>query len=353
MLPRFLARYDLEAVQDTGIQLVECCGENPAIVSAVNDKVSSLKVPLDKLAAQVEQRQAKLQEALLQSQEFQDTLDELTDKLGQLEDSTSKMLPVSSVYDVVREQNKELECAIDDVHQLEPVVEKISKSGSETLASLEPGSERDELEAQLDDITSRWQEVKKKVSDRKEKLDQVTPVAKKYADAVRSLEPWISATESKLSSMDPISCDEKSFPREEKIVEALNTGLAEHKPNKDSLNEAAKTLSELAEDVQVTQAENKDLNKRWDALTADVAAREEQLEAVKHVVEELHGTLEPIEHTLDEAEDIFSAPASYGTNVDKSADELRKVEVRFCYCVKQFNANGFCFARVRLPTVKT
>ena len=74
-----------------------------------------------------------------------------------------------------------------------------------------------------------------------------------------------------------------------------------------------------------------------------MAAREEQLEAVKHVVEELHGTLEPIEHTLDEAEDIFSAPASYGTNVDKSADELRKVEVRFLLLCKTIQCKWFLF----------
>lgn len=327
MLKLTRVRYDLEAVQDTGLQLIECCDENPAVVAAVSDKILSLKAPLEKVASQIDQRQARLQEAVLQSQEFQDTLDEFTEKLGQLEERTLKMLPVSSVYDVVQEQNKELECASGDVQQLEPLFEKITKSASESLANLEPGSERDELQVQLDDLTSRWEDVKKKISNRKDKLDQVTPLAKKYAEAVRSLEPWITVTEEKLASLDPISCDEKNFPREEKIMDALNTGIAEHQPNKEDLNECADALSESAEDVQVTQAETKDLNKRWNALAVDVTDREKELEAVKNVVSELHVILEPLEKSLEQAEDIFSSPASYGTNSDKSADELRKVEV--------------------------
>lgn len=325
----FLIRYDLEAVQDTGLQLVECCDGNPAVFAAVNDKVSTLKVPLEKVASQIEQRQAKLQEAILQSQEFQDTLNVFTDKLGELEDNMTKMLPVSSVYDVVREQNKVLECASDDVHQLEPLFEKITKSASETLTTLESGNERDELQAQIDDLTSRWDEINKKISDRKEKLDQVTPVAKKYAEAVRSLEPWISVTEEKLASLDPISCDEKTFSREEKIIEALNTGITEHQPDKEGLNECSQTLSELAEDAQVTQAEAKDLNKRWNTLTADVTAREKELENVRNEVKELHVILEPIEESLEQAGNILSAPASYGTNINKSSEQLRKVEVSF------------------------
>ena len=321
-------KYMLESVDEVGQHLVECCDNNPSVLMEVSTKISKAKAPLEAIEAKIEDRQAKLQLAVLQTQEFQETLDDFTEKLAKIEDDLAHMLPVSSVYDDLRDQNQELEHTADDVKQLEPVFERVSKNGSEVLESLEPGEERDNLEELLGDIRGRWTDVKDRVANRQSKLGEVTPVAKKYNDALHSLLPWMSDTEEWISSLDPVSCDEKALAKEVKLLANLATGIDEHRPEMDCMNDSARTLSELCDDMPVTQAEVKDVNKRWNMLTGNVSVRLEQVESVKSLMEQLRGKLEPIEENLEKADEILDTPLSYITDPKRSEQELAKIEVR-------------------------
>lgn len=223
-------KYILESADDAGQRLVECCDNEPAILMEVNSKVSKGKASLELLSAKVDDQHNKLQAAVLQSQEFQETFDDFAAKLAKLEDDVAKMGPVSSLYDVLREQSKDVEHATADVKQLEPLFEKISKNGHDILESLEPGEEKDELKEKLNDLTTRWDAVKTKIEDRKSKIDDVSVVAKTHHDSLLSLLPWMSDTENWVSSLEPVSCDGKCLSKEQKTLETLLEQLAEHKP---------------------------------------------------------------------------------------------------------------------------
>ena len=228
-------RSTLESVDDTGQRLVECCDNEPAVVMEVSSRVSNGKASLELLSAKVDDQHNKLSAAVLQSQEFQETLDDFAAKLGQLEGDVAKMGPVSSLYDVLREQHVEVEHASADVKQLEPLFERIAKNGQDILESLDPGEEKDELEEKLNDLTARWDAVKTKIDDRKSKIEQVSPVAKTHHESLQSLLPWMSDTEDWVSSLEPVSCDEKGISKEQKTLATLLEQLAEHKPEVSTL----------------------------------------------------------------------------------------------------------------------
>lgn len=223
-------KYMLESVEDSGQRLVECCDNEPAVLVAVSSKVSKGKASLELLSAKVDDQHNKLSAAVLQSQEFQETLDDFAIKLGQLEDNVGKMGPVSSLYDVLREQSKEAEHATADVKQLEPLFERIFKNGHDILESLEPGEEKDQLDEKLNDLTARWNSVKAKIEDRKAKIEDVSPVSKTHHDSLQALLPWMTDTENWVSSLEPVSCDEKCISKEQKTLATLLEQLAEHKP---------------------------------------------------------------------------------------------------------------------------
>ena len=223
-------KYILESADDAGQRLVECCDNDPAILMEVNSKINKERASFELLSANIDDQHIKLQAAVLQSQEFQETLDDFAAKLGDLEDDVAKMGPVSSLYDVVREQSKDIEHAAADVKQLEPLFQRIAMNGEDILEGLEPGQEKDELREKLNDLAARWNAVKSKIGDRKAKIDDVSPVAKTHHDALQSILPWMTETEDWISSLEPVSCDEKCLAKERKTLDTLLEQLAEQKP---------------------------------------------------------------------------------------------------------------------------
>lgn len=70
-------------------------------------KLNKVRTALDALAAKVDQRQNRLQNVLLQSQEFQVSFEDFLDKLGNIEDQIGKLEPVSGIHEKAKEQGQE------------------------------------------------------------------------------------------------------------------------------------------------------------------------------------------------------------------------------------------------------
>lgn len=86
-------------------------------------------------------------------------------------------------------------------------------------------------------------------------------------------------------------------------------------------------MAELCDDVQVVDAETKDANKRWEVLTANLTVRQQHLDSVARLMEQLTHQLQPIEEKQDEAEMLVDAPLTNLTDAEKLEQELRTIEV--------------------------
>ena len=95
----------------------------------------------------------------------------------------------------------------------------------------------------------------------------------------------------------------------------------------DAISDATGELSKLCDDVQVVDAESKDAKKRWELLTENLTVRQQLLNSVAQLMEQLTQQLKPIEETQDEAVALVDAPLSYLTDATKGEQELRKIEV--------------------------
>ena len=82
----------------------------------------------------MEIRQKFLQESLMRSQEFQETLDDLLDTLSHLEETMDKQKPVSADLSKLNEQKEAHAQLHNDVMQLQPVFEQIVKGGNAIIS---------------------------------------------------------------------------------------------------------------------------------------------------------------------------------------------------------------------------
>ena len=97
----------LQKAENDGQKLIASSKNNPTVVADVYGKLNKVRTALDSLAAKVDQRQNKLQNVLLQSQEFQVSFEDFLDKLAEVEEQIAKLQPVSGIHETAKDQTQE------------------------------------------------------------------------------------------------------------------------------------------------------------------------------------------------------------------------------------------------------
>lgn len=97
----------LQKAENAGQKLIASSKNNPAVVADIYGKLNKVRGALDTLAAKVDQRQNRLQNVLMQSQEFQVSFEDFLEKLGRVEDQVEQLDPVSGIHENAKEQGQE------------------------------------------------------------------------------------------------------------------------------------------------------------------------------------------------------------------------------------------------------
>lgn len=97
----------LQKAENAGQKLIASSKNNPAVVADIYGKLNKVRSALDTLAAKVDQRQNRLQNVLMQSQEFQVSFEDFLDKLDKVEQQVAKLEPVSGIHEKAKEQGQE------------------------------------------------------------------------------------------------------------------------------------------------------------------------------------------------------------------------------------------------------
>lgn len=97
----------LESLESSGQWLIANSEDDESIAPEVHTKINKVRTSLDKLLSKIQQRQARLDKVLFESQEFDVAFDTFVEKLGAIEKAVTKQGPVSAVYDRLKEQTRE------------------------------------------------------------------------------------------------------------------------------------------------------------------------------------------------------------------------------------------------------
>ena len=89
----------------------------------------------------------------------------------------------------------------------EPTYNNIVHKTTEFLESSGPGPEKDEISAKLDDVKTRWEELKRKTDERHAQLEDVLPLAQTYHDNSQNVKDVVTLAETELGSYAGVSPD--------------------------------------------------------------------------------------------------------------------------------------------------
>lgn len=89
----------------------------------------------------------------------------------------------------------------------EPHYNNVVQKANTFLESSGPMAEKDEIGAKLDDIKTRWEELRRKTNERDAQLADVLPLAQKYHDNSQNVKDVVTLAETELGSRSGVSPD--------------------------------------------------------------------------------------------------------------------------------------------------
>lgn len=201
------------------------------------------------------------------------------------------------------------------------------KAGRNVLDTSEPGPDRDALEQKLHDTTSRFNDIKDKTADRQERLDKVVPLSRKHKYESQTFKPWLTSAEKRYAALNPDTFDKTSLDNQLKMLKELDNEVEDRKPDLQELNDTTADLVESCQaDRFIIEGDTQDVNKRYDALEADVEAMEKKVQEVKEGVEKYEDAVIPVQNVLDEIEKAIKSHEPVGIDLEKGKDDVKDIE---------------------------
>ncbi|KAJ8000014.1 hypothetical protein DPEC_G00200410 [Dallia pectoralis] len=234
----------LQHVNAVGQGLIQSAAKHTD-TQALEHDLENTNLRWNSLNKRVAERIAQLQEALLHCGKFQDALEPLLSWLNDTEELVANQKPPSAEYRVVKAQIQEqklLQRLLDDRRA---TVQMIQAEGERIAATAET-QDRDKIQKQLESLGERWSGLLEKASARQCQLEELQMLALQFHEAVEPLGEWLSATERRLSTAEPMGTQTSKISQQITKHKALLEAVSSRGAEVDHLEALGQSLAPLS-----------------------------------------------------------------------------------------------------------
>uniref|UniRef100_A0A3B4U4Q4 Microtubule actin crosslinking factor 1 n=1 Tax=Seriola dumerili TaxID=41447 RepID=A0A3B4U4Q4_SERDU len=234
----------LQHVNAVGQGLIQSAAKHTD-TQALEHDLETTNLRWNSLNKRVAERIAQLQEALLHCGKFQDALEPLLSWLSDTEELVANQKPPSAEYRVVKAQIQEqklLQRLLDDRR---PTVEMIRAEG-ERIAATADTQDREKIQTQLHSLAERWTDLLDKASGRSRQLEELQVLALQFHEALEPLGEWLSTTERRLSSAEPMGTQTAKITQQITKHKALQDDVSSREAEVDHLEALSQSLTPLS-----------------------------------------------------------------------------------------------------------
>ncbi|XP_016296211.1 microtubule-actin cross-linking factor 1-like [Sinocyclocheilus anshuiensis] len=234
----------LQHVNAVGQGLIQSAAKHTDTQGLEHD-LETTNLRWNSLNKRVAERIAQLQEALLHCGKFQDALEPLLSWLSDTEELIANQKPPSAEYRVVKAQIQEqklLQRLLDDRLG---TVEMIRAEGERIAATAET-QDRDKIQKQLKSLGERWTNLLEKASARQRQLEELQVLALQFHEAVEPLGEWLSTSERRLSSTEPMGTQTSKITQQIVRHKALQEEVSSRENDVDHLETLSQSLHPLS-----------------------------------------------------------------------------------------------------------
>lgn len=318
----------IEAIEEFAEDAQNINNNAPAVVTYIQERISAVRVPVEKASRCLEDRLKKLQAASIKGKNYEDLLQQLQDKLSGIEANATTKQPISGVYEKTKEQKDDADRVTNSLKQQEPIYEKILEIGQTLLEDSSPEeTEDDALRQELDELTSKWQDVTQQAGVRAEQLGTALSPTKSYITAKQDFENWLTESERKLENVDKLPLNLDNIEKVEQRLGEITEDVQAHQGMHDEYVVMAAKVVDACEDVVVIETEEKDVEKRWNELKSKVEVKKASAERIKEMLLKHDEGLKSVENANDKMADILNSKDFYQLDRDKLKEALDKAKV--------------------------
>nr|XP_032293274.1 dystonin isoform X45 [Drosophila virilis] len=208
----------------------------------LNDRWNDLKERMN-------ERDRRLDVALLQSGKFQEALAGLSKWLSDTEEMVANQKAPSSDYKVVKAQLQEQKFLKKMLLDRQNSMGSLANLGKEVANHCEP-AERASIEKQLNDLMKRFDALTDGAEQREQDLEEAMEVAKRFHDKISPLELWLDNTERAVKAMELIPTDEEKIQQRIREHDRLHDEILGKQPDFTDLADVAAQLMHLVSDEE-------------------------------------------------------------------------------------------------------
>ncbi|XP_037953232.1 uncharacterized protein LOC119683566 isoform X20 [Teleopsis dalmanni] len=238
------------------VEKVNISGRDLVISAASGVSTSTIEKDLEKLndrwndlKERMNERDRRLDVALLQSGKFQEALAGLSKWLFDTEEMVANQKSPSSDYKVVKAQLQEQKFLKKMLLDRQNSMSSLSTLGKEVANHCEP-DERSVIEKQLYDLLKRFDALTDGAEQREHDLEEAMEVAKRFHDKISPLELWLDNAERAVKSMELIPTDEEKIQQRIREHNRLHDEIMSKKLEFTDLADIAAQLMHLVSDEE-------------------------------------------------------------------------------------------------------
>ena len=308
--------------------LYEVYSEETTIVDEIKGRFEKVKKPVEELPDQLEARKRKLQVTLTSAKQMKEDTDEILRWLTKMEKALAQQKPISAEKDECLRQKNDHSYIQDEITRNEPRFDKYTNLGQDAVDGMEPGDDKEHLKEKVEEITTRWGEVKEKSKDRKEVLEDMVPQAVKYEETKARLLPWLNDVEKKLDGIDVILVDKEKILTQDATVRALVEEVKEHKDDYREIKDSSgELLLNCDRDIAPIKELVDDVKKRWTTVEETITSAAKKITEVKEGINHFEAAKAPVEEVCKAVERTLQESQPFGDDVTKGENEIEELKL--------------------------
>ncbi|XP_059557308.1 dystonin isoform X13 [Myotis daubentonii] len=325
----------IDKMNKTGPQLLEL---SPEEGFSIQEKYVAADSLYSQIKEDVKKRAVALDEAISQSTQFHDKIDQILESLDRIVERLRQPPSISAEVEKIKEQISENKNVSVDMEKLQPLYETLKQRGEEMIAR-SGGTDKDvsarAVQDKLDQMVFIWENIHTLVEEREAKLLDVMELAEKFWCDHMSLVVTTKDTQDFIRDLEDPGIDPSIVKQQQEAAEAIREEIDGLQEELDIvINLGSELITACGEpDKPIVKKSIDELNSAWDSLNKAWKDRVARLEEAMQAAVQYQDGLQAIFDWVDIAGGKLAAMSPIGTDLQTVKQQIEEL--------KQFKSEAY------------
>ncbi|XP_074093361.1 dystonin isoform X18 [Macrotis lagotis] len=319
----------IDKMNKTGPQLLEL---SPGEGFLIQEKYMAADTLYSQIKEDVKKRAVALDEAISQSTQFHDKIDQTLESLKRIVERLRQPPSISAEVEKIKEQISENKNVSVDMEKLQPVYETLKQRGEDMIARSE-GADKDisakAVQDKLDQMILIWEEIHTLAEEREAKLLDVMELAEKFWCDHMSLVVTTKDTQDFIRELEGPGIDPSVVKQQQEAAEVIREEIDGLQEELDMVvNLGSELIAACGEpDKPIVNKSIDELNSAWDSLNKAWKERVDRLNDAMQTAVQYQDGLQAIFDWVDIAGGKLASMSPIGTDLEtvkQQIDELKQ-----------------------------